>query len=58
MAVLATAQMAVTIAQSILATRLVQQVVHSQVLNEHKTLSKFSVLSLETIRDFTFFINK
>jgi hypothetical protein len=27
-------------------------------LNEHKTLSKFSVLSLETIRDFTFFINK
>ncbi|KAJ7929729.1 hypothetical protein B0H13DRAFT_2538763 [Mycena leptocephala] len=55
MAVLGTAQMAVVIAQAVVAARLVQQVVHSQVLKEHKSQS--NVLVLTTIREFGFFIN-
>ncbi|KAJ7797967.1 hypothetical protein B0H13DRAFT_1933897 [Mycena leptocephala] len=58
MAVLGTAQMTVTIARSVLEARFVQQVVLSQLLNEDKALSEFSVLSLRTIRDFTLFINR
>jgi hypothetical protein len=52
MAVLGTAEMVVTTGQTFVAARLVQQVVHSQVLNEHQTLYNFSVL--KTIRSFTF----
>ncbi|KAJ7878440.1 hypothetical protein B0H13DRAFT_1892671 [Mycena leptocephala] len=58
MAVLGTAQMTFTIAQSVLKARFVQQVVHSQLLKEDKALSEFSVLSLRTIRDFTLVINR
>jgi hypothetical protein len=56
MAVLGTAQMAITLAQAVVAACLVQQVVHSQVLKEHKSQSNFLVLT--TIREFGFFINK
>jgi hypothetical protein len=50
--------MTVTIAQSVLKARFVQQVVHSQLLKEYKALSEFSVLSLRNIRDFTLVINR
>ncbi|KAJ7913181.1 hypothetical protein B0H13DRAFT_2470986 [Mycena leptocephala] len=55
MAVVGTAQMAVAIAETVVTARLVQQVVHSQVLQEHMSLSKFSVL--KTIKAFGIFIN-
>jgi hypothetical protein len=56
MTVLGTAQMAGTISQTVVQARFVQQIVHSQVLKEHNTQSKFS--ALETIRMLIFSINK
>ncbi|KAJ7895058.1 hypothetical protein B0H13DRAFT_1885676 [Mycena leptocephala] len=55
MAVLGTTQMAVTIAQTAVVARFVQQIVHSQVLNEHETRSNYSVL--EIIRVLIFGMN-
>ncbi|KAJ7913175.1 hypothetical protein B0H13DRAFT_1874124 [Mycena leptocephala] len=43
MAVLGTAQMAITIAQTVIAAHFVQQAVHSQVLNEHESVQLSSV---------------
>ncbi|KAJ7929718.1 hypothetical protein B0H13DRAFT_1963720 [Mycena leptocephala] len=55
MAVLGTAQMAVTIAETVVQVRFVQQGVQAQVLNEHESISRFSVLA--AIRACIIFIN-
>ncbi|KAJ7929713.1 hypothetical protein B0H13DRAFT_2264447 [Mycena leptocephala] len=55
MAVLGTAQMVVTIAETVVQVRFVQQDVQAQVLNEHESISRFSVLA--AIRACIIFIN-